>query len=239
MSWGGLNNALTAWRNAVMRRFPDKDTTSDGARADAVHRVTSEHQPDADGTVDAYDMDVNVLAGTPESGTATERRLVEAMKLDFQRDPHSRGKLWIHQREIANRDIGNWRRREYTGESPHDKHVHWQSIQSREDDGSDWPMPHTDALLRELRGDDVSAEEVVQGIETKRPYTLARISERGWGNLSLAAKVDYIFESLVASQPADVDGDDKIDSTSVQARLARIEDALARLEANARDAGIV
>jgi len=154
MSWGGLNNALTAWRNAVMARFPDKDASSDGARADAAHGSNSQHQADSDGTVDAYDMDVNLLRGTPASGTADERRLIEAMKLDFEQDPHGRPRLWIHQREIANEGIGPWSERHYTGSNPHDKHVHWECIQAREDDGRTWPMPHTDRVLREMRGDD-------------------------------------------------------------------------------------
>lgn len=160
MSWGGLNRALTAWRNAVERRFPGRGRASDGARADAAHGSTSQHQEDSDGTVDAFDMDVNLLDSGEPSGTSAERRLIEAMKLDFERDPRSRGQLWIHQREIANRDIGNWRKRAYGGQSPHDKHVHWESRQSREDDGSEWPMPHTDALLREMRGDDVNQQEL-------------------------------------------------------------------------------
>lgn len=150
MSWGGLNPALTAWRTAVMRRFPDKDTASDGARADKAHGSTSQHQPDADGTVDGYDMDVNLLRGTPESGSPWERRLIEAMKLDFKEDPHNRGQLWIHQRKIANRSFGPWSQRDYTGANAHDKHVHWESRQAREDDGRLWPMPHTDMLLEEM-----------------------------------------------------------------------------------------
>lgn len=161
MSWGGLNPALTAWRTAVMARFPDKDTTSDGARADAAHGQRSQHQADADGTVDAYDMDVNVLRSGRPAGSVTEMRIVRAMKLDFEQDPHGRGQLWIHDGFIANADISWWLRRPYTGANPHDKHVHWESRQGRERDGRVWPMPHTDALLRELRGDDMTPEELL------------------------------------------------------------------------------
>jgi hypothetical protein len=165
VSWGGLNNALTAWRNAVMARFPDKDSSSDGARADAAHGSNSQHQEDADGTVDAYDMDVNLLRGTPASGTPEERRLIEAMKLDFEQDPHGRGRLWIHQREIANEGIGPWSERPYSGWNPHDKHVHWESLQAREDDGRTWPMPHTDRVLREMRGEEeVDAAEFMASV---------------------------------------------------------------------------
>ncbi len=152
MAWGGLNPALTAWRNAINARFPGRDIRTDGGYADKVHGSTSQHQPDADGTVDAFDMDVNLQRSSTSIGTAEERRLIEALKLDFERD--RRAYLWIHNREIANQDIGNWRERAYSGDSPHTEHVHWQSEQAYEKDGSAWPMPNTDALLRELTGED-------------------------------------------------------------------------------------
>lgn len=153
MSWGGLNPALTSWRGSINLRFPKRGTLSDGGYADKVHGSTSQHQPDKDGTVDAFDMDVNVLGSASPAGTAEERRIVEALKLDFEQDPHGRGQLWIHNREIANADIDNWRERGYGGPSPHVEHCHWESRQSRETDGRPWPMPHTDALLAELESD--------------------------------------------------------------------------------------
>lgn len=151
MTWGGLNPALTSWRNGINDRFPDRDTTTDGARADKLHGSTSQHQADKDGTVDAFDNDVNYLRSNTATGSPAERRIVEALKLDFEAD--GRGQLWIHDREIANRDIGHWRERDYEGDSPHDHHVHWQSRQATERDGSPWAFRHTDALLREMRGD--------------------------------------------------------------------------------------
>lgn len=149
-NWGGLNPALNAWRNGINRRLSGRDFRTDGARADKNHGSTSQHQEDADGTVDAFDMDTNLLASSTPTGTATERRLIDAMKLDFEQDPHGRGYLWIANREIASADVGNWAERAYSGDSPHTEHVHWQSRQSREHIGSDWPMPHLDAVLREL-----------------------------------------------------------------------------------------
>ena len=150
-SWGGLNKALTAWRNAIERRLGAiRGRASDGARADAAHGSTSQHQEDGDGTVDAFDMDVNVLGSKTSTGTPAELRIVEAMKLDFEQDPHKRGQLWIHAREIANKDRDDWRERDYTGKSPHTEHGHWESDQDREDIGAEWPMPNTDRVLREL-----------------------------------------------------------------------------------------
>jgi hypothetical protein len=152
MAWGGLNPALTAWRNAINARFPHRGTGSDGGYADKLHGSTSQHQPDSDGSVDAFDMDVNLFGSGTEAGTAAERQMIEALKLDFEAD--RRSYLWIHQREISNEEIRDWAERQYDGANAHDKHVHWQSEEAYEKDGSAWPMPHTDALLRELNGGD-------------------------------------------------------------------------------------
>lgn len=157
MTWGGLNPALTSWRNGINARFPRRGTLSDGARADKLHGSASQHQEDADGTVDAFDMDVNLLGSANPAGTAEERALLEALKLDFEAD--HRAQLWINRREIANADIDDWRERDYAGPSPHIEHTHWQSRQSRETDGSAWKFTHTDALLREIEGDDVAFKD--------------------------------------------------------------------------------
>lgn len=151
MSWGGLNPALTSWRNGIIARFPKRGTQSDGGYADELHGSTSQHQADPDGTVDAFDCDVNVLGSSTEQGTALERRFCEALKADFAAD--ARSQLWIHQEQIANRDLGPWKVRGYDGSNPHDKHIHFQSRQALEGDGRPWAMVHTDALLDELEDD--------------------------------------------------------------------------------------
>jgi hypothetical protein len=149
--WGGLNPALTSWRNGINTRFPNRKRTSDGGYADAMHGSASQHQPDSDASVDAFDQDVNLLGSDNEQGTTDERALIEALKLDFEADRRSH--LWIHQREIANEDVRTFAERAYAGANPHDKHVHWESEQRYEKDGSPWKFTHTDALLRRMNGD--------------------------------------------------------------------------------------
>lgn len=161
MTWGGLNPALTSWRNGINERLPGRDTTTDGARADKLHGSTSQHQEDPDGTVDAFDNDVNYLRSNTPTGSAAELAIAEALKLDFEADANNRGQLWIHDRQIANADIDDWRERYYDGESPHDHHVHWQSRQSRERDGSPWAFTHLDALLRRMNGDDMDPKDLL------------------------------------------------------------------------------
>lgn len=146
-NWGGLNNALFAFKKAVDVRLPGRSTKSDGARADAAHGSSSQHQEDSDGTVDAFDMDVNVLASSTSTGTAAELRIIEAIKKDFERD--NRAHLWIHNREIAQHDHG-WTENYYGGSSPHTEHAHWEARQDRETNGAVWNMPNLDALLEEM-----------------------------------------------------------------------------------------
>jgi len=146
MSWGGLNPALTAWRNGINALFPGRGTASDGGYADAAHGSNSQHQPDADGTVDAFDQDVNLLASGDPDGDSREDKLIEALKKDFEAD--RRAYLWIHQREIAEKKHG-WSENHYSGENPHDKHVHWQSDPAYESDGSAWKFTHTEQVLED------------------------------------------------------------------------------------------
>lgn len=164
MSWGGLNPALTAWRNGINDLFPGRDTATDGGYADAAHGSSSQHQPDSDGSVDAFDMDVNLFRSGTSTGSADEDRLVEALKQDFQADP--RAHLWIHDRKIASHDNGNWKRRDYGGSSPHTEHVHWESHSQNESDGRPWNFTHTKAAMADLgMGDeDVKMDEFFESV---------------------------------------------------------------------------
>jgi hypothetical protein len=127
-----LNRFLTSWREAVNKKFPKRTKASDGTIGDLRHQAESfsEHNPDKDGSVDAWDMDVNVLGSSNPTGNAAELAELEKLIKAFQRLPESQ--LWIHNRQIANRDIDNWRPRPYHGVNPHDHHVHWQSKSNME-----------------------------------------------------------------------------------------------------------
>lgn len=173
MSWGGLNPALTAWRQGINQRFPGRGTGSDGGYADAAHGSDSQHQPDNDGSVDAFDCDVNFLGSRIPAGNPAERRIAEALKRDFQADQHGRGLLWIHQRQIANAEIQHWKRRAYSGDNAHDQHLHYQSRQSKERDGRPWRFIHTDALLREM------SEAVMADVTVGAFSAAARAAIRG------------------------------------------------------------
>lgn len=131
-----LNAALTAFRNEINKRFPKRDKQSEGTIGDTAHQATpSQHNPDGDGSVDAWDMDIDLDGKNDDKGPARE---IEALKVLFQKDPRSQ--LWIHNGQIANRDVQNWKRRPYTGKNAHRRHVHWQSRASQERLAHSWEV---------------------------------------------------------------------------------------------------
>ncbi len=134
MAWY-LNPALTGFRAAVNDAYPNRDRTSDGTIGDTAHQGTaSDHNPDPDGSVDAWDMDVDLRSGND----AAE---IEHLKAVFQAHPSSR--YWIHNREEASRSTG-WRRVRYTGSNPHTGHVHWNTREQFENSQAPWPVEQGD-----------------------------------------------------------------------------------------------
>jgi peptidoglycan hydrolase-like protein with peptidoglycan-binding domain len=129
-----LNRFLTTYRQAVDKKYPKRGKRSDGSIGNAAHRLeVSEHNRDIDGSVDAWDMDVNLLGSSNETGTAAEKKEVRKVIAEFERQPQAY--LWIYNFHIATRE-DNWRARWYggwsQGRNPHDKHAHLQSRSSQE-----------------------------------------------------------------------------------------------------------
>lgn len=115
MSWH-LAPALAQLRAEVNKKWPNRSKASDGTIGDASHSArTSDHNPNNRRSVNAMDITVSGI----DKGT-----LIAVAK------KHPSVRYIISDRKIMNRDIGNFRARNYTGANPHTKHVHISLYQS-------------------------------------------------------------------------------------------------------------
>lgn len=188
-SWR-LNGSLTRFRAAVDAAYPNRDRTTDGTIGDPAHQLTdSDHNPDPDGTVDAWDMDRDLLPTVAASLAA-----IEVLKRVFQAHPAAR--YWIHNDQIAHRRDG-WVRRAYKPTDPdrnrHIKHVHWNTNEATEDSTAPWIIPG---------GDDMTPDESKKLNDTH--YTTARAIPNpiGEGRVPLHVWAAWVTNAMKANTAA-------------------------------------
>ncbi|MEV0608141.1 hypothetical protein AB0I61_17420 [Polymorphospora rubra] len=126
MAWY-LNPALSKFREEVNARWPNRARTSDGTIGDAAHQATSsDHNPDKDGSVDAWDM-------TAGPGVDVQAVIAAALR-------HEAIQYVIYNRRITSRSmsggLGTWH--PYTGSNPHTSHVHFNTRESHERSSKPW-----------------------------------------------------------------------------------------------------
>lgn len=115
MSWH-LAPSLDQLRAEVNALWPNRSKASDGTIGDAAHSSrTSDHNPNARRSVNAIDITA--------SGVDVQK-IINAAKA------HPSVRYIIFNRQIMNRDIGNFAARRYTGSNPHVAHVHISIYQS-------------------------------------------------------------------------------------------------------------
>ncbi|WP_229402302.1 peptidoglycan-binding domain-containing protein [Micromonospora okii] len=144
-----LAPALRVLRDEIDARWPERDRRSDGWIGDAAHQGRkSDHNPDADGTVNAADFDRDGI-----DPLLVVRRCIS----------HPATTYVIFDRTIWSRTRG-FRAARYTGSNPHDKHIHVSVGHDRSLENSTlaWGIATADGLgSRSLRsgdrGDDVRA----------------------------------------------------------------------------------
>lgn len=120
-----LSPALAQLRAEVNARWPGRDKTSDGWIGDAAHSSrTSDHNPDADGSVNALDIDVDGI---------DRWALVQCAMGDRRTN-------YIISHGLIYRRANGFRAEVYAGTNGHYKHVHVSILHGDryEDDRSPW-----------------------------------------------------------------------------------------------------
>ena len=223
-----LNTALTRFRNEVNARWPARDKTSDGTIGDAAHQATnSSHNPDLDGSVDAWDMDVD--------GVPVATVIAAALK-------HEAIQYVIYNRRITSRSwgLGTWR--PYTGTSPHTEHVHFNTRESHENSTKPWfpptpPTPPEDDMFEDADRDALtSANYRALGIYQDKDtvtYTVANGSSKTETNFAKQARV--ALEQKVSAVVTALAGVDEAVAAQLRADFDQIDTQLAATQAAVAD----
>ena len=214
-----LAPSLATLRAELNERWPNRDHTSDGWIGDTRHQATqSDHNPNARGSVDAIDVD--------EDGV-----VFAVVFAAIKRHPSAR--YVIYERKLYHR-LRGWRAEPYSGVNPHDHHFHISIDQTvkAEQDRRPWG----------LQEDDVSAEDVTQGLEMVRPWRSAGVAglaeKRGMSTKAARDLIEYAWAGTVAIQVeltalrgiidtlagALADGGSTIDTGVLMQRVDRIRD---------------
>lgn len=137
-----LADAGVTLRNQINRRWPNRDTASDGWIGDASHAAgVSDHNPcwtckgDRYGVVRAIDVDADLgAAGAMDTLTGQLRRCA--------RDKQDNGRVAyiIWDGAICSPTSG-WRWRPYSGTNPHNHHAHVSFTERGDHRGAPFPLP--------------------------------------------------------------------------------------------------
>lgn len=126
-----LAEALDQLRDQINAAAPHRARGWDGSIGDTAHSARkSDHNPDDRGVVRAVDITHDPANGCDAGAIAESLRLA--------RDPRIAYVIW--NRRIFSAVVKPWTWRHYTGENPHDHHVHVSVTFKGEDDRSTWTV---------------------------------------------------------------------------------------------------
>jgi hypothetical protein len=131
---------------------PHRDRGADGSVGDKTHTPSSDHTPDEDSDIlrdrdpdhknEVHALDIDSSGPWP-GGWAWFDAAIKRVVDRHRRGEDDRLQYVIWDRRIANRDIGNWKWRTYTGSAdPHVDHAHFSAryTTAQEQDTSAWDV---------------------------------------------------------------------------------------------------
>lgn len=189
VSWR-LAFSLDELRGQLDARWPNRDRSSDGAIGDAAHAATaSDHNPNAQGVVCAYDIDTD-LDGTNDSNDPEMDAMVEGFRLA----PHPDLKYLIYRGRMfsayAAHGFPPFTWRPYLGPDMHTSHAHvsvgvgpdGQSAAGTYDDRTPWTIEQGDIVTPE------DLANIVNAVNTAANNIVATVAAR-LDNMSAALQV--------------------------------------------------
>ncbi len=253
MSAWVLVPSLVSLRSEFNAIAPSRDKGADGSIGDIAHTSSSDHTPDEDSYVlrdhdadsknEVHALDIDSTGPWP-SGRSFRSIVMTVIANErnkwLDETDRCRLKYVIFDRKIYSQS-SDFEPRNYSGSDPHTNHAHFSGRYETacENDTRPWGVviqkPETPAKPKEW--DDMASkaevtEAVIDALEKRRPYFLTRISDRGWSDLSVDGKLDYILEALVAGALVDLDGDGlPKESGSLQSALSDLRAELAEIKA--------
>jgi hypothetical protein len=125
--------ALSTLRAQVNALAPNRSKLSDGWIADSAHSMRkSDHNPEPDGTVDAFD-----LTHDPKGGVDIQR-VCDA--IIASKDKRVSYLICNGQITSGNNGPKPWVKRPYTGANKHNHHMHVSVLDKFQDDESKWSI---------------------------------------------------------------------------------------------------
>lgn len=134
-----LSKSAIQLREQLDDAFPDRDRRSDsGVYSDAKHAARkSDHNPDAQGWVRAYDCDRDLHRGSKPD---LMPYLVDQIRILCKVKKETRISYIIFDGKICSSILG-WKWRTYKGANKHDKHAHFSFKKTADNDGSFFQIP--------------------------------------------------------------------------------------------------
>lgn len=141
-----LAPALVTLRAELNAAYPQRDKASDGAIGDTAHAASSsDHNPNSEGVVCAFDVDVDLDGSDDGDGGARLADLVEHLRTS----PHPDLKYVIWNRRMFSayeaRGVAPFTWRAYSGADPHTSHVHVSVGVGSDGHSAPGTYDHTDA----------------------------------------------------------------------------------------------
>ena len=125
--------SLKTFRAQVNKLAPKRSKVSDGWIGDSKHSMRkSDHNPEPDGTVDAFD-----LTHDPKGGVDIQK-VCDA--LIASRDPRISYLICNGQIIAGNNGPQPWVKRKYTGSNKHTRHLHVSVLDKGQDDTTPWKI---------------------------------------------------------------------------------------------------